>query len=192
MIEIIFSATDDKEITQYLEILGQRLRDRTPIMRRIAETMKDRVEENFEQQGRPTKWTPLSQKTKEARARKGHWPGKILQVSGKLAKVSRRADNNQAIVTSGMPYAAAQHFGFDGVVSVRAHSRRMSTRDVVMSSLKAKNKLTPKVRTIATGVAFVKAHNKHMHIPARPFMKLLPEDIEQIKQEVKIYVIGKR
>ena len=63
--------------------------DMKPLMRRAAGIMHAAVEENFEQEGRP-KWKTLSSRTIKQRTKKGHWPGRILQVSGGWSQVSSR------------------------------------------------------------------------------------------------------
>ena len=54
-------------------------------MKHIAGIMLDSVEENFEKEGRPDKWTSLAKPTIKQRIKKGYWPGRILQVRGELA-----------------------------------------------------------------------------------------------------------
>ena len=102
---------DDKEIRQLLTRLQGRLKDMSPVMRKIAGIMHDAVEENFEKEGRP-KWTPLSPATIKQRKREGKWPGKILQRSGQLAaSISEKYDSHSARVGTNKKYAAIQHFG---------------------------------------------------------------------------------
>jgi phage gpG-like protein len=53
---------DDREVKKLLNNLSSKLKDMSPVMRRVAGIMHDAVEENFEKQGRPN-WKPLSPKT---------------------------------------------------------------------------------------------------------------------------------
>ncbi|HOE18397.1 MAG TPA: phage virion morphogenesis protein [Syntrophorhabdaceae bacterium] len=109
MIEI---KVEDKKVAQLLKRLEKKGADLTPVMRVIAGIMHDAVEENFEKEGQP-KWTPLAKSTKKQRARKGHWPGKILQVSpaGLAQSISQKSDSRSARVGSNKIYAAIQQLG---------------------------------------------------------------------------------
>ena len=50
---------DDTGVQNLLKTLQSRIKHMQPIMRSISEIMRDEVEENFAQQGRP-KWEPLA------------------------------------------------------------------------------------------------------------------------------------
>jgi phage gpG-like protein len=78
---------DDKGVVQLLKRIEQKMGNMRPVMRVIAGIMHDAVEENFEKEGRP-KWKPLKKSTIKQRERKGHWPGKILQVADSLQALS--------------------------------------------------------------------------------------------------------
>lgn len=124
-----------------LNRLEQRMRNTRPLMRDIAGVMADAVEENFAREGRP-KWVDLQPATKKARARKNKWPGKILQVSGKLASsVSQRSSQTEAAVGSNLVYAGVHQFG--------------STKQ---------------------------------NIPARPFLRMQDDDIDEILDLVNDWV----
>lgn len=91
--------------------LARRTSDTEPAMRQIAGVMKDSVEENFAQEGRP-KWESLSRYTIRARVRKGTWPGKILTEFGQLAaSINDRHTHDTAIVGTNVKYGATQQFG---------------------------------------------------------------------------------
>jgi phage virion morphogenesis protein len=102
---------DDKGVVQLLKRIEQKMGNMRPVMRVIAGIMHDAVEENFEKEGRP-KWKPLKKSTIKQRERKGHWPGKILQVSGQLASsITQKATSTSAIVGTNKKYAAIHQFG---------------------------------------------------------------------------------
>ena len=76
-------------------------------MKNIAGILSYSTEENFKEQGRPEKWTDLSDVTKEQRRKQNKYPGQILQVSGQLASsISTQYDDNSAVIGSNLPYAA--------------------------------------------------------------------------------------
>jgi phage virion morphogenesis protein len=72
----------DQEVRQLLHQLEAKLDDMTPVMKEIAGIMHHAVENTFEMEGRP-RWPALAPATIRAREKKGHWPGKLLHVSGK-------------------------------------------------------------------------------------------------------------
>lgn len=95
----------DQEVFQLLRQLEQKLDDMKPAMVKIAGIMHDAVEENYEREGRP-RWPALADATIAQRIRRGHWPGKILQATGKLAASwTQRAERTRAIVGSNYPLA---------------------------------------------------------------------------------------
>lgn len=96
---------------QRLDALAQANTDFTPLMLEISELMLDRIQENFEQEGRPA-WAPLAASTIEQRKKQGHWPGKILQRSGSLASsFSASHDATSATVGTNKEYATTMQFG---------------------------------------------------------------------------------
>jgi len=86
--------------------------DLAPLMRGIAAELANQTEENFENEGRP-QWPELSDTTTEHRAKQGHWPGQILQVSaaGLAASITTHATDSSALIGSNKPYAAMMQFG---------------------------------------------------------------------------------
>lgn len=75
------------------------LSHREPLMRAIAGEMRDAVEENFAQQGRPA-WLGIKR------------DGMILQKSGRLASsIVAVSDNDSATVGTNVEYAAIHQFG---------------------------------------------------------------------------------
>jgi phage virion morphogenesis protein len=119
MIEIKLNS---HKVTDALQRLEHAAADASPAMQIIAGILDDAVHENFEQQGRP-KWLGLSPATQKMRARKGHWPGSILQQSGQLKKAIDTefgANYAKVGVQTGLAskYAAMQQFG--GTTSPRS------------------------------------------------------------------------
>lgn len=102
---------DNKAVEEALLKVAQKASDLRPLMKNIAGIMADSTEENFKEEGRP-KWQELSETTKTARKKTGHYPGQILQVSGQLAlSITTQYDNNSAIIGSNKVYAAIQQLG---------------------------------------------------------------------------------
>ena len=102
---------DNKELSQVLDKLFEKTTDLKPLMKSIAGTMADAVEENFKQEGRP-EWAKLKDSTIKLRTQKGYWPGKILQMRGELAaSITSEYSENSAIVGTNKAYAAIHQFG---------------------------------------------------------------------------------
>lgn len=102
---------DNKKVEKALLEIAQKTSNLRPLMKNIAGIMADSTEENFKVEGRP-KWKDLSEKTKTARKKTGHYPGQILQVSGQLAmSIATQYDNESAVIGSNKVYAAIHQLG---------------------------------------------------------------------------------
>lgn len=102
---------DNKKVEKALLEIAQKTSNLRPLMKNIAGIMADSTEENFKVEGQP-KWKDLSEKTKTARKKSGHYPGQILQVSGQLAmSIATQYDNESAIIGSNKVYAAIHQLG---------------------------------------------------------------------------------
>lgn len=102
---------DNKKVEEALLELAQKTYNLRPLMKNIAGIMADSTEENFKEEGRP-KWQDLSEVTKTARRKTGHYPGQILQVSGQLAlSINTQYDDVSAVIGSNKVYAAIQQLG---------------------------------------------------------------------------------
>lgn len=102
---------DNQKVEKALLEIAQKTSNLRPLMKNIAGIMADSTEENFKVEGRP-KWKDLSEKTKTTRKKTGHYPGRILQVSGQLAmSIATQYDNESAIIGSNKVYAAIHQLG---------------------------------------------------------------------------------
>ncbi len=96
MIEI---KVDVADLQRRMDHMLDWLAHREPLMRAIAAEMRDAVEENFAQQGRPA-WLGIKR------------DGMILQKSGRLASsIVMVSDNDSATVGTNVEYAAIHQFG---------------------------------------------------------------------------------
>lgn len=103
---------EHQHLQQTLRKVESAVGDLTPLMHSLAAELASQTEENFDQEGRP-QWPELSDTTTEHRAKHGHWPGKILQVSaaGLAASITTQTTDSSALVGSNKPYAAMMQFG---------------------------------------------------------------------------------
>ena len=103
---------DNKDIERKLLELAQKGENLRPLMKNIAGIFASATEENFKNEGRPDKWTELSEATKKQRTKQKKWPGQILQVSGQLASsISTQYDDESAVIGSNLDYAAIHQLG---------------------------------------------------------------------------------
>ena len=102
---------DNKKVKEGLLELAQKTSNLRSLMKNIAGIMADSTEENFKEEGRQ-KWQDLSEVTKTARRKTGHYPGQILQVSGQLAlSITTQYDDESAVIGSNKVYAAIHQLG---------------------------------------------------------------------------------
>ncbi|MEX1120877.1 MAG: phage virion morphogenesis protein [Balneolales bacterium] len=99
-----------------MEDIERNLRDLGPLYAEITEIMLSDISQHFEDEKGPDgPWEDLAPSTKEQRRKKGHWPGKKLQVqsrgSGLLGSLQPMHDNESAAVTTNKIYAAIHHLG---------------------------------------------------------------------------------
>lgn len=143
-----------------LERLEQATANRSPLMRAIAGIMHDAVEENFAQEGRP-KWQGLKPP--------GRPGGKILQKSGRLAaSIVPDSDNDTAMVGTNLKYAAIHQLGG----KTRPHEIRPRNG----KALKFNGRLVAKVNHPGSA------------IPARPFLSIPDEEMDEIEATVEDYL----
>lgn len=139
---------DSKDVEKALLQVAQKCEDMRPLMKNIAGIMADATEQNFENEGRPDKWQELAKRTIKQRTKTKHYPGKILQVEGRLAlSVTTQYDNDSVVIGSNLAYARIHQLG---------------------------------------GQA---GKNKSVEIPARPYLKLIDENYEEIIFNTKNFFI---
>ena len=139
---------DNKDVERKLLELAQKGENLRLLMKNIAGIFASATEENFKNEGRPDKWTELSEATKKQRTKQKKWPGQILQVSGQLASsISTQYDGKSAVIGSNLDYAAIHQLG---------------------------------------GQA---GKNKKVTIPARPYLQLSDDSLNEILNYSKQYLI---
>lgn len=112
MTESIEIKIDNKEVESRLLDLAQRSENLRSLMKNITGIFAYSTEENFKNEGRPDKWTELSESTIKQRTKNKQWPDMILQVSGQLASsVNTYYDNDSAVIGSNLKYAAIHQLG---------------------------------------------------------------------------------
>lgn len=102
---------DDKALQKKLKDLQNNAKRLKPVMRDISVYMKKQVLDNFEAEGRPERWKPLSKKYLEYKLSvKG--VSKILEFHGELGqKFNTRSSWKDAQVFSGVKYGVYHQTG---------------------------------------------------------------------------------
>lgn len=111
MAELVINLAGD---LRALQALQARLASPGKVTAAIAAELLSLTEEAFEKEATPTaKWQSLAKSTIAAREKKGHWPGKILQISagGLASSVTPASTDQSASLSSSKPYAAIQQLG---------------------------------------------------------------------------------
>lgn len=150
--------------------------DLTPVMKVIGETVRTSVVKNFLEKGRPTQWMPLAPETIRRKKNKGRV---LIEESHLMDSVNWRASASRVEVGTNKVYAAIHQFGFGGKVSIPAHRRKVESRDIRDGKKKK-----------ASGVGFVKAHERRMNVPARPFLMVQNEDIAEIREMITAHIMA--
>ncbi|MGC8341842.1 phage virion morphogenesis protein [Pantoea ananatis] len=171
--EIAFNVTDFERALG--ELIG-RLEHRQPLMKKLAHSMWDAVEENFAQQGRPA-WMGWSPKYARRRG-----PGQILQLSGRLASsVMPYSDNDSATVGTNVAYAAIHNFG--GVINIPARSQQAYYR--VSKSGERDNRFSKKSKANYSEWHTIPAYQIKM--PRREFLRLNESDVAEMEKVAENY-----
>lgn len=187
----------------FIEQLQGKISNMTEVMGLIGEIVQSSVEKNFEVGGRYSedgsykggarRWIDLAEGTKKARARKGKWPGPILQVTGRLAgSFHYNAHNDRVEVGTNVVYAAIHEFG--GVIQRAGGPGKVKLRT-------RRGELVRQGKTGRLANLAVFAGSKHAHtvrtfvgkpytitIPARPYLVVQDEDLEEISAAVQEFL----
>jgi phage virion morphogenesis protein len=179
-----------EEALGVLDRIARKGKNAVPLMREIAGIMTDAVEENFEKEGRP-KWAPLAASTIRNRQRKGNWPGRILQVRGKLAaSIQSDYDATNAVVGTNDKRARIHQMG--GIIRHAARERVLHfsqhTRGKMTHGKPGKNvDHFAKPGKAQYGMK-VQGKAYETTIPARPFLHLEPTDGRRILEAARRFL----
>lgn len=104
---------DDSDIQDLAKRALKKSGDMSEEMTAVAGIMLDAVEQNFEEEGRPERWHPLAEPTKEQRQELGFGRSHpILQREGTLAAANQAdSSSTSAEVTNATEYGPIHHFG---------------------------------------------------------------------------------
>lgn len=170
----------DKEVTRLLGRLQRRMANLTPVMSAVAQVVRTSIVRNFEREGRPAPWQPLSPVTVKLRGRARPILRRQGFAGGLMGSIHSKGYRDRAEIGTNKAYAAVHQFGAEkgdfGTVeaTIPQHLRRITQA--------FGRPIEPKVIT-------VREHKRRMllpwgDIPARPFMVVQDEDWKEIKETV--------
>jgi phage virion morphogenesis protein len=168
----------DEKAQKLLRRVARELKDTTPLMRIIGSIIRTSVVRNFELEGRP-QWAALSPITAKRRGAEGPILRRQGAAGGLMGSINIEASDGRVSVGTNKIYAAVHQFGARAGsfgrkrVSVRRHTRRNRRG----------------------GTSEVAAHSREMafpwgDIPARPFLMVQPEDMQEITAAAADYLEG--
>lgn len=168
---------DDTQFVNRLKEIKAAGRNLQPWLEDCADTAVSSIEKNFDVQGRfsePGDWRGGSNKWERSAAAdkrngNGHL-GMTMSDSGQLRdSVQPQVSGDRAEVGTNKSYAARRNFGFTGDVTVKSHTRQTKSGKSVT----------------------VREHNRKINDPARPFMVLQDEDIEEMQDKAVDHLLKK-
>lgn len=179
-------SVDDAQLREALARAVVVLKDTTPIMREIAENMRDASERAFLTNSNPATgvaWKPLSKSRRRQRANEGRSDANILQdtehlmstVTGKGAGGIFEVGPGFARVGTNVSYAAAHQFG--ATIQRKAGSVRLGFK----YSKKYKRMLFASPGDKKARYGMKADHGPYtIRIPARPFLGVGQQDIDDM------------
>lgn len=115
---MITITTNANEVALDLRKLAVRSDQLAPLMKQIAGDLEDVTESAFEKEEDPVtgrKWEALKAPTIQSRRRRNKWPGKKLQVTGRLAaSITSRFTQTKARIGTNLKYAGTHQQGIRG------------------------------------------------------------------------------
>lgn len=172
MISIQINSQQLKATERLFVRLDRKMTQPAPMLKEIGETMVASVLRNFEAEGRPTKWAPLSPMTIARRRNQNKGSIKILQDTGRLKNsitydITRYGGTAVAIGTN-VEYGRIHQLG--GKAHFPAHIEKVRSHIRVMGSKSVK----------------VAAHNRKVKartavIPQRKYLMFQKQDIQDIR-----------
>lgn len=151
-------------IERLKQIAGDAKHIRRPLLS-AGVYMLGSIERNFQEQGRPVKWTPLSPRTlasrrgaRKSRKKAGTPTGRGSRILIDMARLknsmaTKVVDDQGVAVGTNVVYGPRQQFGFKGVPS----GKRSKTKGLLVGWQRGKS-----------------------YTPARPFLMFQPADIDAI------------
>lgn len=160
---------DDRLVAAMLRDMLARLDNPRPALKTIGEIVRTSIQKNFKAGGRPRRWY----KSRRARAEGGQT---LVDTARLMRSFTVNADKRSVAVGTNVVYAAVQNFGAARgsfgrkSVGVKAHTRTVDGKQISVTA-------HSRQQVLPWGT-----------IPARPFMKIHDEDLEEMLEAVFQFV----
>ncbi len=106
---------DDADFQAFIQGMMSKLGNLEPAHEIAGEILHTSILRNFEEGGRPNRWTDLADSTKKQRKKQGNWPGQMLVRAGVrgglMGAVSYDAAPDKVVFLGNKKYSAIQHHG---------------------------------------------------------------------------------
>lgn len=156
-------------------------RDLNEPLKKAGIVMLKSIDTNFEAEGRPERWMPLSPFTMRAKLAAGYG-SKILIRTGDLRRsIVSRVGGNKLHVGTSIPYAAIHQFG--GAIKKK---QRTGVLTFKRRGGFASTKGRPRIGAFAKKIIFG-AHTIYM--PPRKFLLFQDEDVDQINSLISEHIL---
>lgn len=188
MSENLVIKIDDKVLNEKLTELVQKSKNLRPVMRKLAESMLEATQRNFDTEGsRLNKpWQDLAKRTQKQREKKGYGANspKLQQKRFLFQSLSAKADDNKAVVGTNLIYARIHQLG--GEIEHPARTRIMHFKKHKKGKFEGKT-LFSSEKEATHGMKKASSAYK-IKIPARPFLGLNSGDINNLKNTIIRYL----
>jgi phage virion morphogenesis protein len=166
---------DESEVVARLVRIGSRGKDLTPVTKSFGDYLIRETVTRFEQERDPdgAAWEPLSPLTLAFKKNTGI----LTETTDLRNSFSRKANRMSVKVGSDRPYAAVHQFGLKRALNISAHRRKVKSRSR---------------KGVQSGVAFVRAHERKVSIPARPFLGFTAQDEKELAALLNDHLMGTR
>lgn len=167
---------DDQQVQQMLVQIIRRGTDLRPALSAVGALVRESIRTNFAEGGRPIPWKPV-----KGRA------GEPLRDTGRLMNsITRKVTDNEVRVGTNVVYAAVHHFGEErGSFGTFAQRVKPHQRRVTQAFGR---------RLRSPVLAMVGGHTRQAQlpwgdIPARPFMLVQDEDLSDIRELLRTWMV---
>lgn len=174
MTVFVESRIDDADVMALLGRLAAKGENLRPVMAAFGDYLIKETVDRFDAQRDPdgVPWAPLSPFTLATKKN-----DRILTESADLRhSFSRKAGKVSMRMGTDRPYAAAHQWGLKQALAIGSHRRRVKSRDQ---------------EGVASGVAFVKAHVRHVDMPERAFLGYTDADKAELTEITKEYLLDR-
>ena len=188
---------DTADVSELLGRCLQRFGDLKTPLNLIGQIVRTSVIRNFEVEGRPDKWRELAPSTVRERGSAHPILRRMGYAGGLAGSINHRVESDCVLIGTNKVYAAVHQFG--GTIKTRDRFQTLAFRTsakrdregnvLIPSGRFMSRKEAGRRKTGATRIAIARIGGR-INIPARPFLMLQDEDIPEMIETLKEYLLG--